>query len=611
MTPTSRFQAWLSPSLIVGSSVLLAAILLVVAFKNIQRERAFMEQTLLSQARILVRSLEAGTRTGMMGHMRWGRGQLQVLMEQMVQQPHVFFLRLQTPSGAVKASAGPELNLPDLPVPAASGATEVTRLVRLDGAHVFVYARPYAPWTRPGREPCPMDGCATPIPETQGRRGPVGLGRSGLGTDRDAWVVVGLDAGPYQSALRQDLRQNALILAVLFIVGAAGLVSLFWAHHYRLARRSLKDMEILTETILSRMPVGLVVLDQDGTAQRINDSARQLLGQERLSGSLKDAPDLGPLVTSALRDKVHMEEELRLGDRDSPERYVFASVSPLDRAGTSPALYLLLLSDTTRLRRLEKKLHRSEHLASLGRLAAGVAHEIRNPLSSIKGFATILAGKAAGDPSAQKISTAFQHEVDRLNRVVTELLEFARPPDLQWKRTSVGQLLEHTVRLVEKDAEDAGVSIQIHIDPPDLEMEADGDRLAQVLLNLYLNAIQAMEGGGTLRISVCREGESAVVSIQDTGPGIPKDVLGRIFDPYFTTKPRGVGLGLAIVHRVVEAHQGEVTVHSEPGSGTRFVLRLPLRPTDSADSLEPANESAIRSVAGLEHKTHRRTGETP
>jgi two-component system sensor histidine kinase HydH len=609
-TPRSgRLGAWFSPRLIVGSAVVLAFVLLIVVVKNIHRERSFMEQTLLSQARILARSLEAGTRTGMMARMGWGRGQLQVLMDQMAQQPHVLFLRLMTPSGSLLASGlsreVAEEAFKDFSPPEGAVERETHALVTLEKQSVFLYARPYRPWLRGGahgNDPCPVDGCDWP---PAGRRGGHGrfhdLDRPPAG--EQSILVVGLDAGPYESALQQDLRQNGLLMAVLFLVGAAGLTSLFWAHQYRLARRSLQDMEILTETILSRMPVGLVVVDESGMARRTNGAVLRLLGRAALEGSLWNLPGLGPIVARACRERSRVEEEVRLRGPNGRELSLLVSVTPLENPQGQIRLFLVLLSDITGLRKLEEKLRRSEHLASLGRLAAGVAHEIRNPLSSIKGFAAILAGKASGDPSAAEIARVFQNEVERLNRVVTELLEFARTPDLRPDTLEVRRLVDHTVRLVETDAAHARVSIHVEVDPPDLQLVADGDRLAQALLNLYLNAIQAMENGGDLTIRALRDGQAVVFSVEDTGPGIPQDLLGRIFDPYFTTKARGVGLGLAIVHRVVEAHHGEVIVESGTSSGTRFQIRLPRNGKDL--SLGEGGED-VRPLSPDVPETHER-----
>jgi two-component system sensor histidine kinase HydH len=166
--------------------------------------------------------------------------------------------------------------------------------------------------------------------------------------------------------------------------------------------------------------------------------------------------------------------------------------------------------------------------------------------------------------------------VDRLNRVITQLLEFARPLTMNRVPTSLPQLIRHAVRTVEGQAHAKGIAIETALAPQIGEIPLDADRMSQVLLNLCLNAIAAMEAGGTLRVSLgWRDGRTVRIEIADTGSGIRAEDLPRVFDPYFTTKPSGTGLGLPIVQKVVEAHGGEVTLASEPGKGTTVTVLLP------------------------------------
>ena len=236
---------------------------------------------------------------------------------------------------------------------------------------------------------------------------------------------------------------------------------------------------------------------------------------------------------------------------------------------------VFLFTDMTNIKQLEEQLRRSERLAALGRLAAGVAHEIRNPLSSIKGFSTILAGRVKDDERGRKIAEVMGQEVERLNRVVSELLDYARPTELRKSPQNCLEILRHSVHLVEMDARHQGVAVESRVEPQDLEVQVDPDRFSQILLNLYLNALQSMERGGTFQVRACEDAGQVVFKVTDSGEGIPPEDLPHIFDPYFTTKPRGVGLGLANVHKLMEAHGGDIEVESQPGKGTTFTLRLP------------------------------------
>jgi two-component system sensor histidine kinase HydH len=240
---------------------------------------------------------------------------------------------------------------------------------------------------------------------------------------------------------------------------------------------------------------------------------------------------------------------------------------------------ILLCRDLTEVQSLKRELETSRRLASLGRLAAGVAHEIRNPLSSIKGFATYFKERYKDNPDDQKTSEIMIKEVDRLNRAITQLLEFARPPAIQKKPTSLQSLIQHSLKMIERQASAKEIQILSHLPSEMKEIDLDPDGINQVLLNLYLNAIEAMEQGGTLSVSLSSEESSPWVKIivSDTGTGISKEDLEHIFDPYFTTKQTGTGLGLAIVHKIVEAHRGEVKAESEVGRGTTVSVLLPVK----------------------------------
>jgi len=225
---------------------------------------------------------------------------------------------------------------------------------------------------------------------------------------------------------------------------------------------------------------------------------------------------------------------------------------------------------------LEKEVTRQERLAALGTLAAGVAHEIRNPLSSIKGFATYFGAKFEAGTQDRELAEVMIGEVDRLNRVVTGLLDLTHPSELRLAPTPVAALVQHALKLVEGDCRDKGIVVRTRI--AELEpLLLDGDRMLQTLLNLLLNAIQAMPQGGTLTVAAQRVRDRLELRVTDTGHGIPAQDLDRIFDPYFTTKNQGTGLGLATVRTMVEAHGGQVRVTSEPGHGTHVILDLPFK----------------------------------
>jgi two-component system sensor histidine kinase HydH len=247
--------------------------------------------------------------------------------------------------------------------------------------------------------------------------------------------------------------------------------------------------------------------------------------------------------------------------------------------------YVILFRDITEILHLKKEMERSRRLASLGSLAAGVAHEIRNPLSSIKGFATFFKERYKDNPDDRETAEIMVQEVERLNRVISQLLEFARPMDLNRRWDSIQDIIRHTLKMIEGEAGEKGISIHADIPPEPENIFIDTDKITQVMLNLCLNAIGAMDRGGELHVSVSMPRDGMVqIEVSDTGVGIDEENLSRIFDPYFTTKPSGTGLGLAIVYRIIEVHNGEIRVESTRGEGTKVSVFLPIGPATTVSN---------------------------
>jgi len=228
--------------------------------------------------------------------------------------------------------------------------------------------------------------------------------------------------------------------------------------------------------------------------------------------------------------------------------------------------------------RLKEKLHRAEHLATLGEMVASVSHEIKNPLGIIHSTASLLRKRLENEKN-QRLANIIVDEATRLNSIVTEFLDFARPKDPQFAPVVLEDLLDEAVSFIENQCKDRGVEIHKNYKSNLLKpliIRADSVLLHRVFYNLFVNALQAMPNGGDLTIEVDLNGFFCEVRISDTGCGISEDLKEKIFRPFFTTKEKGTGLGLAIVKSVVESHGGEVTVESEKGRGTTLIVKLPL-----------------------------------
>ena len=227
---------------------------------------------------------------------------------------------------------------------------------------------------------------------------------------------------------------------------------------------------------------------------------------------------------------------------------------------------VFVLRDITEMKRLQADAQRNDRLAALGHLAAGVAHEIRNPLSTIKGVALYIAKRMPLGGREEEAAQRMIDEVERLDRVVSELLEFARPGSFETVQADLGEVIGRALRLAEADLKAKNIAVVFEMEPGFPLVRISTERLTQALLNLFLNAVQAMDHGGTLRVSTRALPEGLFsITVADTGPGIPVEIQASIFTPYFTTKSSGTGLGLAIVYQIAEGHGGRVSVGNAPG----------------------------------------------
>lgn len=232
-------------------------------------------------------------------------------------------------------------------------------------------------------------------------------------------------------------------------------------------------------------------------------------------------------------------------------------------------------------RQLEAQLNQSERLAALGKMVAGVSHEIRNPLGIIRSTAELLRGMPKADETQERLSGLIIEESSRLNNIVTEFLDFARPQKPNVQECRLDEILKKGLDFIRPEADKKNIAVHDNLDHRSLKLEADPQLLYRSFLNIYVNAMQAMENGGALTVNVAEEKEYYIIRVEDTGTGIPADNQGKIFDPFFSTKDKGSGLGLSIVKNIIEGHGGAITIESRQksddgqDSGTAVTIKLP------------------------------------
>jgi len=394
-------------------------------------------------------------------------------------------------------------------------------------------------------------------------------------------IYVGLNMATIEKATKEDNRAHLIIVLILLLVGSSAIISLFLAQAYRLTRTSLSRIKIFSEALVKNMPIGLIALDHQGKIVACNGKAQAVLEVAYSDALGREAMTVLPEPLKKILDELpasggFLERDIQLISAEGKEHIWEAVAAGLMDEGI-PAGRILLIRDVTAIRQMENEVTRSRHLNSIGSLAAGVAHEIRNPLSSIKGFAVYFKERLSGNKEDEETADVMIQETERLNRVISQLIEFARPLELKKEKVNFAELVQHTIKLIAADVQKNKISVEIETAAEIPAVEVDPDKIKQVLLNIFLNSLAALKEGGKLTIGLAPGTDNLTVIISDNGAGIEKMDLLKIYDPYFTSKPVGTGLGLAIVQKIMEAHGGRINVESIVGKGTKVSLYFPFQ----------------------------------
>jgi len=489
-------------------------------------------ETVRRQALTLINALEAGARAGMMMQLA-GKDAIGNLVHEIGRSGDVNYLYLVNADGQVVHHSIPSLEgTRALWRPEFKRPGEVrTRVRRLDdGPRVYEVAKPFAPM---GIQADTAMLSASDVPPHLHTR---------------ATVYLGMSMTPFEAARRSDL-QHAMIMGGIVLALGGGVIYFFIVlRSYYLLSRTLQETRDYTRQVIASMAHGVLSIDMDGKVVSYNQQALSLVNMPPTDFDRCDLRAVLDFEATGIARTLDrgipvLNREIRFRRPSGDTLPLLLTVTPIrDEAGSRSGA-VVVARDMSAIKQLEDKVRRAEKLAAVGRLAAGVAHEIRNPLSSIRGFAYLLGKDRDQDTPEREYADVMVREIDRINHVVTDLLNFARPMTLEPEAARIDDLIDHVVSLVSADAKTQGIRIQIDKGSDLPPVTLDPNQVTQAMLNLMLNAINALQQGGTIRMRACssNDGEGVKIHIEDNGPGVAQDphVFRRKFLNPFSPPGKG------------------------------------------------------------------------
>ena len=601
---------FVSPWLLAAAIGLLSLIIFIFAANNIKRERSMLSEGLFRKGDAIIRFVEAGMRASMMTSMMGGMmglnvpsvegiAQTQRLIEQASESPDIHYIAVIDVSGKVLVHSNPEEignNISrDMNILVKAYTGGAFHIIKQPGLNqkFFEVLSPFRPFRAGGglkrwQEQFRQQHSTKTDVSPQGNILPDSPHQSSLGSEtHPQFILVGLDMTELENTIRRYRFQMIFMSLTLLLVGLGGWISLMAAQGYSISQETLKRMRAFTGLLISKLPVGIIATDHENKIRTFNSTAAAMTGisLETVQNGEPEAvlpPEVSRFFPLHENSDEITDRDVSLAGGDNVHYSLHLSSLPVYNQDSNFIGRVLLMYDLSELKRLEKEIQRHDRLVALGKMAAGVAHEVRNPLSSIKGFATLLGSKFKDGSQEHEAADLLVYEAERLNRSITELLNYARPTTLKKEQINLGDLVASSLKLISSDAQALGVKISLEIDPDIPSINVDRDRINQVLLNLYLNGLQAFEASSLekeLKVSVHSDaaGGAIRIEVQDNGKGISQENIDKVLDPYFTTKPEGTGLGLALAYKIIDEHNGTIRFKSTEGQGTAVSVTIPVQ----------------------------------
>jgi two-component system sensor histidine kinase HydH len=403
---------------------------------------------------------------------------------------------------------------------------------------------------------------------------------------RNSYLVVGVNLESYYVRLSHTRRRIILNYSIIMALVLLGIYVIYKLQQTYIVKKTLNEMKDYTSKLLETMDNAVISVDNNGIIKTFNRKSEEIFGKKKekvLNKNYEGVLNLNVKEKSFLKkcllEKKNITQEMTL-ERDGLKKKILDIDTSFltDESGQITGI-VLVIRDVSEIKNLNEEVARHKRLAALGKLSAGIAHEIRNPLSSIRGLAQFVSNSfSENDERKEDINTIIQ-EVDRLNKLVMQVLDFAKLKELNLTCFSLNDLINKIVELFKLEIKDKKIEFRLKLSKDISQIQADEDQIKQILMNIIINAIQAIADNGEIKITTKKSllrGESVIeLIIEDNGIGIPEKDLNQVFDPFFTNKEQGTGLGLSIVYKLIEGHKGKIKVESKEGKGTKFIILLP------------------------------------
>ena len=545
------------------AAVILSGILAAATVDHIDRGLQLMKLSFHRQGTTMIHAFEAGARTSMLFRRSTGHNPLVDLASEILKDSGIAYIRIIDEKDTVLVSEGslPESMIKSYVDIQEVGTEPVSTINWRDG--IFEVTKQFIP----------IQASPTGMTMMEQRWEQWNMAHKPHGR---MFISIGFFTSEFEKARKEDMHHTLFMLAMLLLLFSAGLYFIFLYRKMRVTHATLLNTRLYADNVLESIPDSLITLDPDNKIVSCNENSEKLLGKSMDDIAGQPIFNIFPACPAELlKAQNHSLEQTaecpHIGGEIVPVKV--GSARLFDHQGNWIG-HVLVLRDIREIRKMEWQLERSRRLAALGSMAAGIAHEVRNPLGTLRGFAQFFGSETGASDACKKYAHFMINEVDRLNQLVSELLQFGAPRELVFEKVDVDAFLEKISTLLASDFSAKKISYSCHKDE-DVILYGDANLLIQVILNMLKNSIRATPVEGKISLELTQSGTECRICVRDSGKGMNEETQNKMFDPFFTDSKDGTGLGLAVCHQIVEQHHGRFEVTSKVGQGTAVVIILP------------------------------------